>query len=64
MPMDFKFELGSVTYRRKSLDILINTHILGNKGNNERLFSWAPKSLQMVTAVMKLKYAYSLEEKL
>ena len=25
---------------------------------------WAPKSLQMVTAAMKLKYAYSLEEKL
>ena len=22
---------------------------------------WAPKSLQMVTAAMKLKYAYSLE---
>ena len=28
------------------------------------LFSWAPKSLQMVTATMKLKDAYSLEEKL
>ena len=27
-------------------------------------FSWAPKSLQMVTAAMKLKYTYSLEEKL
>ena len=26
-------------------------------------FSWAPKSLQMVTATMKLKDAYSLEEK-
>ena len=25
---------------------------------------WAPKSLQMVTAARKLKYAYSLEEKL
>ena len=25
------------------------------------LFSWAPKSLQMVTAAMKLKDAYSLE---
>ena len=25
---------------------------------------WAPKSLQMVTAAMKLKYAYSLEGKL
>ena len=29
-----------------------------------RLFSWAPKSLQMVTAAMKLKDASSLEEKL
>ena len=28
------------------------------------LFSWAPKSLQMATAAMKLKDAYSLEEKL
>ena len=27
------------------------------------LFSWAPKSLQMVTAAMKLKDAYSLEGK-
>ena len=26
--------------------------------------SWAPKLLQMVTAAMKLKVAYSLEEKL
>ena len=24
-------------------------------GNSDRLFSWAPKSLQMVTAAMKLK---------
>ena len=36
----------------------------GNNGNSERLFSWAPKSLQMVTAVMKLKDTCSLEEKL
>ena len=30
----------------------------------ETLFSWTPKSLQMVTAAMKLKDAYSLEGKL
>ena len=30
----------------------------------ETLFSWAPKSLQMVTEAMKLKIACSLEEKL
>ena len=28
------------------------------------LFFWAPKSLQMVTAAMKLRDAYSLEGKL
>ena len=33
-------------------------------GNRQILFSWAPKSLQMVTAAMKLKDACSLEEKL
>ena len=27
----------------------------GNNGNCDRLFFWAPKSLQMVTAAMKLK---------
>ena len=33
-------------------------------GETVSLFFWAPKSLQMVTAAIKLKYAYSLEEKL
>ena len=36
----------------------------GNSGNNVRLYFGPPKSLQMVTAAMKLKDAYSLEEKL
>ena len=36
----------------------------GKSGNSDRLlFSWAPKSLRTVTAVMKLKDAYSLEGK-
>ena len=30
----------------------------------QTLFFWAPKLLQMVTAAMKLKEVYSLEEKL
>ena len=30
----------------------------------QTFFFWAPKSLQMVTAAMKLKDAYSLEGKL
>ena len=33
-------------------------------GNSGRLFSWAPKSLQMMTAAMKLKDTCSLEENL
>ena len=36
----------------------------GNNGNNDRVFGWAPKSLQMVTEAMKLKDACPLEEKL
>ena len=37
----------------------------GNSGNSVRLYFWgAPKSLQMVTAAMKLKDTYSLEGKL
>ena len=36
----------------------------GKCGNSGRLFSWAPKSLQMMTAATKLKDACSLEEKL
>ena len=41
-------------------------HFMGNRwGNSVRLyFFWSPKSLQMVTAAMKLKDAYSLEGKL
>ena len=36
----------------------------GNSGNRVRLFFGALKSLQMVIVAMKLKDAYSLEEKL
>ena len=36
----------------------------GNSGNSNRLFSWAPKSMQMVTEAMKLKDTCSLEEDL
>ena len=41
-------------------------HFMGNRwGNSVRFcFLGAPKSLQMVTAAMKLKDAYSLEGKL
>ena len=30
----------------------------GNNGNSEKLFSWAPKSLQMVTAAMKFRHLF------
>ena len=36
----------------------------GNNGNSKTLFWGTPKSLQMVTAAMKLKDACSLKEKL
>ena len=37
----------------------------GTSGNSDRLyFGGAPKLLQILTAAMKLKDAYSLEEKL
>ena len=36
----------------------------GTRETVRDLFSWAPKSLQMVTAAMKLKDACFLEEKL
>jgi len=50
-------------------DMASSHHFMGNRwgngGNGVRLyFFWAPKSLQMVTAAMKLKDAYSVEGKL
>ena len=36
----------------------------GKYGNSDGVFSWAPKSVQMVTAAMKLKDTCSSEEKL
>ena len=44
----------------KPLEKISARHI----GKDIFLFSWAPKSLQTVSAVMKLKDACSLEEKL
>ena len=37
---------------------------MGEDGNSDRFFSWAPKSLWTVTAAMKLKDTCSLEGKL
>ena len=63
--MKVKEESGkSSTFRKlRSWHLVPSLH--GNKwGNSVRLFIWgAPKSLQMVIAAIKLKDAYSLEEK-
>ena len=49
----------------KASDLITSCQIDGGRNrNNEILFSWAPKSLQMVTAARKLKNACSLKEKL
>ena len=55
--------------RQMPVDGIRSHHFMGNRwgnsGNSVRLFFfWVPKSLQMVTAAMKLKDAYSLEGKL
>ena len=47
------------------LEVNFMTKRRENSGNSVRLyFFWAPKSLQMLTAAMKLKDTYSLEGKL
>ena len=55
--------------QKTKIDHGIRSHHLmanrwGNNGNNETLFSQAPKSLQMVTTAFKLKDTCSLEEEL
>ena len=50
--------------------IMASSHITSWQINGETvetvtdLFFWSPKSLQLLTAAMKLKDAYSLKEKL
>ena len=48
----------------KVSSLITSWQIDGKKMEIETLFSWTPKSLQMVTAIMKFKDACSLEEKL
>ena len=57
------------TQHSKNYDHGIQSHhFMANRGKNWKqwliLVSWAPKSLQTMTAAMKLKDACSLEEKL
>ena len=50
------------------VEVIRSHHFMGNRwgksGKCQTLFMGAPKSLQMVTAAMKLKDTYSLGEKL
>ena len=57
---------GYLSFDKEGKNIQWSKDSLFNKWcwENWTLFSWAPKSLQMVTPVMKLKDAYSLEGKL
>ena len=45
-------------------DPITSWQVDGETMETETLFSWAPKSLQMMTVAMKLKDVCSLEEKL
>ena len=59
------FKMQNTTFTISTiLNIQLVANRWGNSGNSVRLFFWAPKSLQMVIAAMKLKDAYSLEGKL
>ena len=50
------------TFVGKVMSLLFNMlSRWGNSGNSVRLYFLAPKSLQIVTAAMKLKDTYSLE---
>ena len=57
----FSFEIGSLFF---SLPRIQGNTRFEVGSQHKTLFSWAPKSLQMVTAAMKLKDACSLKEKL
>ena len=48
----------------ETMETVTDFIFLGSKIKWQTLFSWSPKSLQMVTAAMKLKDTCSLEEKL
>ena len=60
--------LAKTQHSENEDDGIWSHHFMGNRwgksGNSVRLFWGASKSLQRVTAAMKLKDAYSLEGKL
>ena len=69
MKMKEKSEKVRLKFNIQKTKIMVSSPITswqidGETVETGRLFLWAPNSLQMVTAAMKLKDAYSLEEKL
>ena len=61
-------EKGALKLNIQKTEIMASSPITSwqidrKNGNSDRLFRGAPKSLQMVISVMKLKDAYSLEGK-
>ena len=71
---ELKSLLMKVKVESEKVDLKLNIHGIqshhfmgnrwGNSGNCLTLFFWAPTSLQMMTAAMKLNDAHSLEGKL
>ena len=57
---DLKLNIQKKDYGIQSYHFMANKW--GKSGQCQISFSWAPKSLQMVTEAMKLKDTYSLEE--
>ena len=70
MKVEEKSEKAGLKLRIQKTNIMASSPITSWQRDEEKwkqqetLFSWAPKSLQIMTAVMKLKDACSLEEKL
>ena len=65
MKVKEKSEKVGLKLNIKKMKIMASGKQMGNQWKQcQTLFSGAPKSLQMVTATMKLKDTYSLEEKL
>ena len=62
-------EKAGLKFNIQKTKIMASSPVMANRWGEilkqwQILFSWAPKSLQTVTAAMKLKDACSLEEKL
>ena len=64
MKVKEKSEKVGLKLNIRKMKIMASCPITSWETVSDFLFFWAPKSLQMVTAAMKLKDAYSLEEKL